>query len=221
MLGTQIQGLVLVWQVAQLLNFIILYGHASPFLPVRELLKAPQLKSRPKATLQPLPFSQLFGHGDTKAINVARLCSKASESWIHTLSFNNSVALDDLLNSLDINYHIHKVEKCLSPSYKMTCVKYLQGACGGASAHLRQVATLIPVNGLDGMLFSASSYFQLQQVFWCHKKTRWILSPALFIRPIQIFTLNQGLLQKCVYFILCFYLPFFVFLENLRVLCNP
>lgn len=55
-LGTQIQGLVLVWQVTQLLNFIILYSHASTFLPVRELLKAPQFKSWPKATLQPLPF---------------------------------------------------------------------------------------------------------------------------------------------------------------------
>lgn len=113
--GIQIQGLMLVWQIAQLLNFIILYGHASTFLPVRELLKAPQFKSRPKATLQLLPFSQLFGHGDTKAIDVTRLCSKASVSWIHTLSFSNSVALDYLLNSLDINYHIHKVEKCLSP----------------------------------------------------------------------------------------------------------
>lgn len=184
--GIQIQGLMLVWQIAQLLNCIILYGHASTFLPVRELLKAPQFKSRPKATLQLLPFSQLFGHGDTKAIDVTRLCSKASVSWIHTLSFSNSVALDDLLNSLDINYHIHKVEKCLSPSYKMTCVKYLQGACGGASAHLRQVATLIPVNGLGGILSSASSYFQLQQIFWCHKKTdeSWAqLMPSVFISP--------------------------------------
>lgn len=176
--GTQIQDLMLVWQGAQLLNFIILYGHASTFLHVRELLEAPQFKSRPKAALQPLPFSQLFGHGDTKAIDIARFCSKASVSWIHTLSFSNSMALDDLLNSLDINYHIHKVEKCLSPSYKMTCVKYLQGTCGGASAHFRQVATLIPVNGLDGIFFSASPYFQLQQIFWCHKKTRWILSTA-------------------------------------------
>lgn len=143
----------------------MLYGHASTFLPVRELLKAPQFKSRPKATLQVLPFSQLFGHGDTKATVVTRLCSKASVSRIHTLSFRNRVALDDLLNSLDINYHIHKVEKCLSPSYKMTCVKYVQGAFGGARAPLRQRATLVPANGPDGILFSASSYFQLQQIF--------------------------------------------------------